>query len=215
MINKKERIYFSYPSLILAITSALWRPFRKGDQYGGISWERWFMQVFLWLSLASILSVAIFTIQNSAAPPVVMKFLLWNFETSLIYTALASVGIGMLLILFLWIPRAIRASLLAKNLKKEIKFLEGEMKHQTEETKKKLKSDPTKDYHGPFQLFWEALKKFDADLVSFWLRESLSISSSAWSRWFYCSWPWWVPTCSAIRRYWIMSGAILKVPSLL
>lgn len=95
------------------------------------------MQIFPALSLGIILCAAILAIQNSTAPPVAMKFLLWNFETSLIYTVLGSIGIGMLIILFLWIPRAIRASFRARNLKKEIKFMQGEMKDHAEESKKK------------------------------------------------------------------------------
>jgi uncharacterized integral membrane protein len=95
------------------------------------------MKIFPWLSLGMILCAAIFAVQNSTAPPVAMKFLLWNFETSLIYTVLGSVGIGMLIILFQWIPRAIRASFRARNSKKEIAFLHGEMKNQAEESKKK------------------------------------------------------------------------------
>jgi uncharacterized integral membrane protein len=98
------------------------------------------MQVFLWLIFGVILCATIFVIQNSTAPPVAMKFLLWNFETTLIYTILGSVGVGILLILFLWIPRAIRASLQAKKLKKEIEFLQGEMRHHAEEEKKTLKA---------------------------------------------------------------------------
>ena len=93
--------------------------------------------MFPLLSLGFILCAAIFAIQNSTAPPVAMKFLLWNFETSLIYTVLGSVGFGMLIILFLWIPRAIRGSFRARNLKKEIKFLHGEMQNHAEESKKK------------------------------------------------------------------------------
>jgi len=95
------------------------------------------MQIFPSLSLGTILCAAIFAIQNSTAPPVAMKFLLWNFETSLIYAVLGSVGIGMLILLFLWTPRAIRASFRARNLKKEIEVLHGEMKNHAEESKKK------------------------------------------------------------------------------
>lgn len=95
------------------------------------------MQIFPGLSLGIILCAAIFAIQNSTAPPVTMKFLLWNFETSLIYTVLGSIGIGMVIILFLWIPRAIRASSRAGNLKKEVEFLHGEMKNHAEESKEK------------------------------------------------------------------------------
>jgi len=77
-----------------------------------------------------VIGVAIFMVQNSTAPPVVMKFLFWNFKTSLIDTILVSVGSGMLIILFLWIPRSIKASFREKNLKKEIEILERQMKLQ-------------------------------------------------------------------------------------
>jgi len=95
------------------------------------------MQIFPALSLVILLCVAIFAIQNSTAPPVAMKFLLWDFETSLIYTILGSIGLGMLIILFVWLPRAIRASFRARDLKKEIEFMHGERKDQAEESKKK------------------------------------------------------------------------------
>jgi uncharacterized integral membrane protein len=93
------------------------------------------MQFFLWLALLVVIGVAIFTVQNSTAPSVVMKFLFWDFETSLIYTILVSVGSGMLIILFLWIPRSIKASFREKNLRKEIEILERQMKHQVEASK--------------------------------------------------------------------------------
>jgi len=93
------------------------------------------MQPFLWLAFLLVIGVAIFMVQNSTAPSVMMKFLFWNFETSLIYTILVSVGSGMLTILFLWIPRSIKASFREKNWKKEIEILERQMKHQGEASK--------------------------------------------------------------------------------
>ena len=93
------------------------------------------MQFFLWLVLLVVIDVAIFAFQNSTAPPVVTKFLFWNFETSLIYTILASFGSGILAILLLWIPRSIKASFRVRNLKKEIEILEKQMKHQVEASK--------------------------------------------------------------------------------
>jgi uncharacterized integral membrane protein len=93
------------------------------------------MQIFLWLAFLVFIGVAVFTIQNSIAPPVVMKFLFWNLETSLIYTILASFGSGILAILLLWIPRSIKASFRVRNLKKEIEILEKQMKHQVEVSK--------------------------------------------------------------------------------
>ena len=83
------------------------------------------MQFFLGLAFLVVIGVAIFAIQNSTAPSVVMKFLFWNFETSLIYTILVSVGSGMLTILLLWIPRSIKASFREKNLRKEIEIQRG------------------------------------------------------------------------------------------
>jgi uncharacterized integral membrane protein len=93
------------------------------------------MQFFLWLAFLLFVGVTIFMVQNSTAPPVVMKFLFWNFETSLIYTILISVGSGMLIILFLWIPRSIKASFRTKHLKKEMEVPERQMKHQGEARK--------------------------------------------------------------------------------
>jgi putative membrane protein len=68
------------------------------------------MQAFFWVAFVIIIAVAIFAIQNSGAPPVLIKFLLWRFETSLLYTLLGSVGSGILLTLLFWIPREIRSS---------------------------------------------------------------------------------------------------------
>ena len=95
------------------------------------------MQFFYWLVFLVAIVLAVFAVQNSTAPSVTMKFLFWQFETSLIFTILGSIGSGMLFILLLWIPSAIRASLRARNLKKEIEFLQRETKHQVEATKPK------------------------------------------------------------------------------
>jgi uncharacterized integral membrane protein len=43
-------------------------------------------------SFLVVIGVAIFMVQNSTAPPVMMKFLFWNFKTLLTYTILVSVG---------------------------------------------------------------------------------------------------------------------------
>ena len=68
------------------------------------------MQFFYWLMFLIVIVVAIFAIQNSAAPLITIKFLIWRFETSLIYTILGSIGIGIFFTLLFWIPRALRAS---------------------------------------------------------------------------------------------------------
>jgi uncharacterized integral membrane protein len=68
------------------------------------------MQFFYWLVFVMAIGIAIFAIQNSSAPPVLIKFLIWKFETSLVYTILGSIVLGILFTLLFWIPRALRAS---------------------------------------------------------------------------------------------------------
>jgi len=74
------------------------------------------MQIFYWIVLLIVISIAVFAVQNSNAPLVTIKLLLWKFETSLVYTILGSIGLGILITLLFWIPRAIRASLRKKNV---------------------------------------------------------------------------------------------------
>ncbi len=74
------------------------------------------MQIFIYIAFLIAVGIAIFSVQNSDAPMVVIRFLIWRFETSLVYTILGSVGLGIFLTLLLWIPRAIRASLKGKTI---------------------------------------------------------------------------------------------------
>jgi uncharacterized integral membrane protein len=78
------------------------------------------MKIFLWIAFLIIIAVAIFAVQNSAAPLITIKFLIWKFETSLVYAILGSIGLGILLTLFLWVSKAIGASVQKKDLHKEI-----------------------------------------------------------------------------------------------
>ena len=82
------------------------------------------MRFFLWLILLIAVGIATFAVQNSAAPLITMKFLIWKFETSLIYIILGSIGVGVLMTLFFWIPRAIKTSMRAKELQRKIENLE-------------------------------------------------------------------------------------------
>lgn len=87
------------------------------------------MQFFFWLAFLVIIALAFFAIQNSTASTVVMKFLIWRFETSLTYTILGSIGSGIILALLLLVPVTIRSSLKGRNLRKQIENLEGKMKN--------------------------------------------------------------------------------------
>lgn len=78
------------------------------------------MKIFLWIAFLILIAVAIFAVQNSAAPLVTIKFLLWEFKTSLVYTVLGSIGLGILFTLLFWIPRALRASFRSKKSNHEI-----------------------------------------------------------------------------------------------
>jgi uncharacterized integral membrane protein len=78
------------------------------------------MKIFLWIAFLILIAVAIFAVQNSAAPLITIKFLLWEFKTSLVYTVLGSIGLGILFTLLFWIPRALRASFRSKKSNHEI-----------------------------------------------------------------------------------------------
>lgn len=82
------------------------------------------MQFFNWLVLLMAVGIAVFAIQNSSASLLTVKFLIWKFETSLIDALLGSAGVGILMILFLWIPRGIRSSMRSRESKKKIENLE-------------------------------------------------------------------------------------------
>ena len=82
------------------------------------------MGFFYWLIFLMAVAIFIFALQNSAGPAVTVKFLIWRFQASLIYALLGSVGAGILVALILWIPRAIKASVRLKKLKKQITNLE-------------------------------------------------------------------------------------------
>ncbi len=69
------------------------------------------MKPFFWIAFIIIAIIAIFAVQNSAVSPVSIKFLFWKFDTSLVYTILASIGLGIVLTLLFWIPREVRSYL--------------------------------------------------------------------------------------------------------
>ena len=78
------------------------------------------MQFFYWLIFLIAIGIAIFAVQNSSAPLVTIKFLIWRFQTSLVYAILGSIVLGILFTLLLWIPRVLRASLKSKKSGHEI-----------------------------------------------------------------------------------------------
>ncbi len=77
------------------------------------------MQIVIWIVFLIAISIAIFAVQNSNAPAVTIKFLLWRFETSLIYTILGSIVLGILITLLFWISKTIRATTRRKKVGQE------------------------------------------------------------------------------------------------
>jgi putative membrane protein len=77
------------------------------------------MKIFLWIAFLILAAIAIFAVQNSSASIVTIKFLIWKFETSLVYTILGSIILGIFLTLLFWIQRAIGTSLRKRELNKE------------------------------------------------------------------------------------------------
>jgi uncharacterized integral membrane protein len=77
------------------------------------------MKVFLWIAFLILVAVAIFAVQNSSASLVTIKFLIWRLETSLVYTILGSIVLGVFLTLLFWIQRAVGTSIRKKELNKE------------------------------------------------------------------------------------------------
>jgi uncharacterized integral membrane protein len=78
------------------------------------------MQFFYWIVLLIAIGLAIFAIQNSNTPLVTITFIFWKFETSLVYTILGSIGLGIIITLLFWIPRAIRSSFEWQKVPKEV-----------------------------------------------------------------------------------------------
>jgi uncharacterized integral membrane protein len=98
------------------------------------------MQFFYWLIFLVVFGIAILAVQNSNAPLVMIKFLIWRFEISLIHTILGSVGAGILVTLFLWVPRAIKSSIRFRELKKRVESAETALRGSTK---------PTQQENGP------------------------------------------------------------------
>jgi uncharacterized integral membrane protein len=92
------------------------------------------VQLFYWLIFLVGFGIAILAAQNSSAPPVTVKFLIWRFEIPLTHTILGSTGTGILVTLFLWVPRAIKSSIRLRALKQQVKNAETALHGSTKPT---------------------------------------------------------------------------------
>lgn len=90
------------------------------------------MRLFFVVGFLVLLGIVMFAFQNSTAPSVDLKFAIWNFRTSLIYTILGTFASGMVVVFLLWIPSALRATFQKRSLRKEIEILERERRNDAE-----------------------------------------------------------------------------------
>ncbi len=84
------------------------------------------MKIFRWLAFLVVIVIAIFGVQNSTASTIIVRFLFWRFETSLVYAILGSIGSGILLCLLLLLPVTIRISLRGRALRKNAEALNSQ-----------------------------------------------------------------------------------------
>jgi uncharacterized integral membrane protein len=103
------------------------------------------MRFFGWLAFLVALLVAVFAIQNSTLPLISVKLLLWQVETSPVYTVIGSLVAGVLVTVLLWIPYVIRESFRRRDLRKQIEVLQ----QQVREWKAEARSNDLKAEAGP------------------------------------------------------------------
>ncbi len=84
------------------------------------------VQVYLVAALILAVLVATFAVQN--AIPVTVKFLAWNFESSLVIVILLAAGVGAFAMALVSLPQAIRAWAGLRQREAELARLEGQVR---------------------------------------------------------------------------------------
>jgi uncharacterized integral membrane protein len=97
------------------------------------------MKFFFGLAFLVLLGAAIFAVQNSTAPAIDIKFLVWHIQTSLVYTILGTLVSGMIVVFLLWIPSAFRSSSQKRGLRKEVEIVGKTRKRDLEECEQRSK----------------------------------------------------------------------------
>jgi uncharacterized integral membrane protein len=102
------------------------------------------MRLFVGLAFVVLVGIAVFAVQNSTAPPIDLRFVVWDIRTSLVYTILVTFASGMVAVFLLWIPSALRTSSQKRSLRKEIEILERERRHDVETSRQRDKDNENK-----------------------------------------------------------------------
>lgn len=97
----------------------------------------------LLFALAFSLVVAVFAIQNSL--PVIVSFVTWSFQTSLVIVILGAATFGALAVISLAIPMQLKARWDLKRARQRQGELEAEVKTLQERLEKEMAKDITKN----------------------------------------------------------------------
>jgi uncharacterized integral membrane protein len=84
------------------------------------------VQVYLVAALILAVLVATFAVQN--AIPVTVKFLAWNFESSLVIVILLAAGVGAFAMALVSLPQAVRAWTRLRQRETELARLAGQVR---------------------------------------------------------------------------------------
>ncbi len=96
------------------------------------------MEIYLVLAAVLGIFISVFAIQNAA--PVTVKFIFWQFESSLAVLIILAILAGMILILLLSLPGRIKRRKELYDKQKKIRELEKRLK-ELEEQKKQANSE--------------------------------------------------------------------------
>lgn len=84
-------------------------------------------QLYLFTALVLAVLVATFAVQN--AVPVTVRFLVWNFESSLVVVILLAAGVGAFASALVSLPQTVRAWARLRQRETEVARLEGQVRH--------------------------------------------------------------------------------------
>ncbi|HEU5394740.1 MAG TPA: LapA family protein [Candidatus Methylomirabilis sp.] len=108
------------------------------------------VQFYLFVALILALLVATFAVQN--ATPVTVKFLVWNFDSSLVVVILLAAGVGACASALVSLPQTIRAWSRLRQQEAEVARLAGQVRRLEDRVAAQAETArewPTEEDHAP------------------------------------------------------------------
>jgi uncharacterized integral membrane protein len=108
------------------------------------------VQAYLIAALVLAILVATFAVQN--AIPVTLRFLAWNFESSLVVVIFLAAGVGALAATLVSLPQAVRAWARLRQREAELARLEGQVRRHEERVATQAdaaRDSPSEEDHAP------------------------------------------------------------------